>query len=63
MMYRALADRAGQSAEALLVPEIVRRGLTGESAICDVATYVITAEYPAFLGVSVILEKILMAGT
>lgn len=107
------------------MPEIVRRGLTGESAICDetievfcttlgtvandlaitmgafgglyigggivlrfgqrfaqsglrqrferkghfsdclaqIATYVITAEYPAFLGVSAILEKKLMAGT
>jgi len=31
--------------------------------LAQIATYVITAEYPAFLGVSAILEKKLMAGT
>ncbi|MES2017304.1 MAG: glucokinase [Pseudomonadota bacterium] len=119
LLYRALADHAGQVAEALDAPEISRRALAGECALCDqaiemfcamlgtvagnlaitlgaqggiyigggivprlgqrfadscfrkrfekkgrfvhylaqVPTYVITAEYPAFLGVSAILAE------
>ncbi|MFL6657694.1 MAG: glucokinase [Massilia sp.] len=119
LLYRALADQAGQVAEALDAPEISRRALAGECAVCDqaiemfcamlgtvagnlaitlgaqggiyigggivprlgprfasscfrkrfekkgrfvhylaqVPTYVITAEYPAFLGVSAILAE------
>jgi glucokinase len=119
LIYRALAERAGQPAEALFAPEILRRGMAGECAICDqtiasfcamlgtiagnvavtlgalgglyigggivprlgerfiksnfrqrferkgrfsdylaqIPTYVITAEYPAFLGVAAILEE------
>ena len=117
LIYRALADHRGQAAEPLDAPEISRRGLAGECALCEevletfcgmlgtvagnlavtlgaqggiyigggivprlgrrfglscfrtrfeqkgrfadylaqVPTYVITAEYPAFLGVSAIL--------
>jgi len=117
LIYRALADHRGEKAEALDAPEISRRGLAGECALCEevletfcgmlgtvagnlavtlgaqggvyigggivprlgerfglscfrkrfeqkgrfadylaqVPTYVITAEYPAFLGVSAIL--------
>lgn len=117
LVYRALAERAGQAAAALDVPEIIRRGLNGECAACSatidcfcamlgtvaanlavtlgakggiyvgggivprlgerfaaspfrrrfedkgrlsdylkqVPTYVITAEYPSFLGVSALL--------
>lgn len=124
LIFRALADRAGVQAEALTAPEITRRGLAGECAICDetidcfcamlgtiagnlaitlgaqggiyigggivprfgerfeksafrqrfeqkgrfsaylaqIPTFVITAEFPAFLGVSAILsEKLRMA--
>jgi glucokinase len=119
LIYRALAHRAGRPAEALEAPEISRRGLAGECALCDqvleafcgmlgtiagnlavtlgaqggiyigggivprlgerflrssfrarfeqkgrfagylaqVPTYLITAEYPAFLGVSAILAE------
>jgi len=117
LIYRALASHRGQDAEALDAPEISRRGLSGECALCEevlesfcgmlgtvagnlavtlgaqggvyigggivprlgerfglscfrkrfeqkgrfadylaqVPTYVITADYPAFLGVSAIL--------
>lgn len=123
LIYRALCDRAGVAAEPLGAPEIVRRGLAGESALCDevieafcvmlgtvagnvavtlgaqggiyigggivpklgerfarsgfrarfenkgrfaaylakVPTFVITAQYPAFLGVSAILSERLSA--
>ncbi|WP_211474565.1 glucokinase [Collimonas humicola] len=123
LIYRALADSAGQPAQALFSPEILRRGLAGECAICDqtiacfcamlgtiagnvavtlgalgglyigggivprlgerfirsnfrqrferkgrfsgylsqIPTYVITAEYPAFMGVAAILEEKLRA--
>lgn len=37
LIYRALAQRAGITAEALAVPEIMRRALAGESALCDQA--------------------------
>lgn len=119
LIYRALADRAGRPGERLDAPEIARRALSGECAICNdvleafcgmlgtvagnlavtlgasggiyigggivprlgqrfhascfrarfeqkgrfrdylagVPTYVITAEYPAFLGVSAILSE------
>lgn len=119
LIYRALADRAGVAAEAIDAPEITRRALAGESALCDqvidvfcgmlgtvagnvavtlgalggiyigggivprlgrrfahspfrarfeqkgrftaylaqVPTFVITAQYPAFLGVSAILAE------
>jgi len=119
LIYRALADHRGHAAEALDAPEISRRGLAGECALCEevlqtfcgmlgtvagnlavtlgaqggvyigggivprlgehfglscfrkrfeqkgrfasylaqVPTYVITADYPAFLGVSAILEE------
>ena len=123
LIYRALAERAGQPAETLFAPEILHRGLSGECAICDetiesfcvmlgtiasnvavtlgalgglyigggivprlgerfsqsgfrqrfehkgrfsdylaqIPTFVITAEYPAFLGVSTILAEKLRA--
>ena len=123
LLYRALADHAGQAAEALDAPEISRRALAGECPLCDqaidmfcamlgtvagnlaitlgaqggiyigggivprlgerfaascfrkrfekkgrfvhylaqVPTFVITAEYPAFLGVSAILAEKLAA--
>jgi glucokinase len=35
LLYRALADRAGVHPEALSVPEILRRGLAQECAVCD----------------------------
>lgn len=35
LIYRALAARAGQVAPALPAPEITRRALAGECAICD----------------------------
>lgn len=119
LIYRALADHAGQPAEAIDAPEISRRALAGTCALCDqaiemfcamlgtvagnlavtlgaqggiyigggivprlgprfaascfrkrfekkgrfvhylaqVPTFVITAEYPAFLGVSAILAE------
>jgi glucokinase len=119
LIYRALAHHRGLAAEALDAPEISRRGLAGECALCEevlqtfcgmlgtvagnlavtlgaqggiyigggivprlgayfgrscfrqrfeqkgrfvhylaqVPTYVITAEYPAFLGVSAILAE------
>jgi glucokinase len=119
LIYRALADRAGRPGESLAAPEISRRALAGECALCDqvlevfcgmlgtaagnlaitlgaqggvyigggivprlgerfarscfrqrfeqkgrfaaylaqVPTYVITADYPAFLGVSAILSE------
>jgi glucokinase len=125
LIYRALADYRGQVAEALDAPEISRRGLAGECALCEevletfcgmlgtvagnlavtlgaqggvyigggivprlgerfglscfrrrfeqkgrfgaylaqVPTFVITAEYPAFLGVSAILaDKLARSG-
>jgi glucokinase len=37
LMYRALAERAGKPVEALFAPEILRRALSGECAICDEA--------------------------
>ena len=123
LIYRALAHHQGRAPEALGAPEISRRALSGECALCDqvvevfcgmlgtvagnlavtlgsqggvfigggivprlgerfarscfrarfeqkgrfaaylaqVPTYVITAEYPAFLGVSAILDKRLAA--
>jgi glucokinase len=123
LLYRALADHAGQVAEALDAPEISRRALAGACPLCDqaiemfcamlgtvagnlaitlgaqggiyigggivprlgerfasscfrkrfekkgrfvhylaqVPTFVITAEYPAFLGVSAILAEKLAA--
>lgn len=123
LMYRALAERAGKRVEALFAPEILRRALSAECAICDetiecfcamlgtiagnvavtlgslgglyigggivprlgerfmqssfrqrferkgrfsdylaqIPTFVITAEYPAFLGVSAILAETLSA--
>ncbi|MDQ2989165.1 MAG: glucokinase [Pseudomonadota bacterium] len=123
LLHRALADQAGQPAEALGAAEIVRRGLAGECALCDrvidtfcamlgtvagnlaitlgaqggvyigggivprlgarfaaspfrrrfehkgrfvgylaqVPTWVITADYPAFVGVSAILAERLAA--
>ncbi len=123
LIYRALAHRAGRSGEQLPAPEISRRALAGECALCDevvevfcgmlgtvagnlavtlgaqggiyigggivprlgarfdasqfrrrfehkgrfagylsrVPTWVITAEYPAFLGVSAILAEKLSA--
>lgn len=123
LLYRALADHAGEPAEALDAPEISRRALAGECPLCDqaiemfcamlgtvagnlaitlgaqggiyigggivprlgerfaascfrkrfekkgrfvhylaqVPTFVITAEYPAFLGVSAILAEKLAA--
>lgn len=119
LIYRALADHTGVPAEAIAAPEIARRALAGESALCDqaieafccmlgtvasnvaitlgaqggiyigggivprlgarfdrsgfrarfeqkgrfaaylakVPTFVITAEYPAFVGVSAILAE------
>jgi glucokinase len=119
LIYRALADRAGRPGERLDAPEIARRALSGECALCNevleafcgmlgtvagnlavtlgasggiyigggivprlgqrfhdscfrarfeqkgrfkdylagVPVYVITAEYPAFLGVSAILSE------
>ena len=119
LIYRALADRAGRPGESLAAPEISRRALAGECALCDevlevfcgmlgtaagnlaitlgaqggvyigggivarlgggllafsfrprseqkarssaylaaVPTYLITADYPAFLGVSAILSE------
>ncbi|MES2318477.1 MAG: glucokinase [Pseudomonadota bacterium] len=119
LLYRALADHAGQQAEPIDAPEISRRALAGECPLCDqaiemfcamlgtvagnlaitlgaqggiyigggivprlgerfaascfrkrfekkgrfvhylaqVPTFVITAEYPAFLGVSAILAE------
>lgn len=119
LIYRALADRAGRPGESLAAPEISRRALAGECALCDetveafcgmlgtvagnlavtlgaqggvyigggivprlgerfarssfrsrfeqkgrfagylgqIPTYVITADYPAFLGVSAILSE------
>ena len=124
LMYRAFADRAGQPDQPLPAPEISRRALAGECAICDatiecfcamlgtvasnlavtlgalgglyigggivprlgqrfersgfrrrfeqkgrfsgyvaqIPTYVITAEYPAFSGVSAILAAQFRAG-
>ena len=35
LIYRALAQRAGVTAEALTAPEIMRRALAAESALCD----------------------------
>lgn len=35
LIYRALAQRAGVTAEALTAPDIMRRALAGESALCD----------------------------
>jgi glucokinase len=35
LIYRALADRAGVAAPALAAPEISRRALAGECALCD----------------------------
>jgi len=123
LIYRALADHRGHAGEALDAPEISRRGLSGECALCEevletfcgmlgtvagnlavtlgaqggvyigggivprlgerfglscfrkrfeqkgrfadylskVPTFVITAEYPAFLGVSAILTHRLAA--
>lgn len=123
LLYRALADHAGEPAEPLDAPEISRRALAGECPLCDqaiemfcamlgtvagnlaitlgaqggiyigggivprlgarfaascfrkrfekkgrfvhylaqVPTFVITAEYPAFLGVSAILAEKLAA--
>ena len=123
LIYRALCDRAGRPADTLTAPEISRRALTGECALCDevletfcgmlgtaagnlaitlgaqggvyigggivprlgerflassfrsrfeqrgrfsgymaaIPTYVITADYPAFLGVSAILSEKLSA--
>jgi glucokinase len=123
LMYRALVERVGKPTEPLLAPEILRRALSGECAICDetiecfcamlgtiasnvavtlgslgglyigggivprlgerflkssfrqrferkgrfsdylaqIPTFVITAEYPAFLGVSAILAEKLRA--
>ena len=123
LIYRALAERAGRPGESLAAPEISRRALAGECALCDatleafcgmlgtvagnlavtlgaqggvyigggivprlgerfarssfrsrfeqkgrfagylgqIPTYVITAEYPAFLGVSAILSEKLSA--
>jgi glucokinase len=124
LIYRALAERAGVTGAALSAPEITRRGLAGECAVCDetidsfcamlgtiagniavtlgtlggiyigggivprlgtrfdqsafrsrfenkgrfsgylaqVPTFVITAEYPAFVGVSALLgERLGMA--
>ncbi len=123
LIYRALADRAGRPGDSLAAPEISRRALSGECALCDevletfcgmlgtaagnlaitlgaqggvyigggivprlgerflrssfrrrfeqkgrfsaylaaVPTWVITAEYPAFLGVSAILSEKLAA--
>ena len=123
LIYRALAECAGVAAEALKAPEILRRALAGESALCDqvidvfcqmlgtiagnlavtlgarggvyigggivprlgarfaqsgfrasfeqkgrfaaylsqVPTYVISAQYPAFLGVAAILSEALAA--
>ena len=119
LIYRALADRAGRPGDSLAAPEISRRALAGECALCDatleafcgmlgtvagnlavtlgaqggvyigggivprlgerfarssfrsrfeqkgrfagylgqIPTYVITADYPAFLGVSAILSE------
>ncbi|WP_020651589.1 glucokinase [Massilia niastensis] len=119
LIYRALADRAGRPGDGLAAPEISRRALAGECALCDqvlevfcgmlgtaagnlaitlgaqggvyigggivprlgerfagssfrrrfeqkgrfsaylgkIPTYVITADYPAFLGVSAILAE------
>jgi glucokinase len=119
LIYRALSHRAGVPAEAIAAPEITRRALSGECALCDavieafcvmlgtiagniavtlgalggiyigggivprlgerfdrsgfrrrfeqkgrfvqylaqVPTFVITAEYPAFLGVSAVLAE------
>ena len=123
LLYRALADHAGEQAEALDAPEISRRALAGDCPLCDqaiemfcamlgtvagnlaitlgaqggvyigggivprlgerfaascfrkrfekkgrfvhylaqVPTFVITAQYPAFLGVSAILAEKLAA--
>lgn len=123
LIYRALAERAGVAAEAIQAPDILRRALAGESALCDqvievfcqmlgtiagnlavtlgarggvyigggivprlgerfaqsgfrasfeqkgrfagylsqVPTYVISAQYPAFLGVAAILSEALAA--
>ena len=123
LIYRALAERAGRPGESLAAPEISRRALSRECALCDevleafcgmlgtaagnlavtlgaqggvyigggivprlgerflrssfrrrferkgrfsaylaeVPTYVITADYPAFLGVSAILSEKLAA--
>jgi len=123
LIYRALADQAGRPGESLAAPEISRRALSGECALCDavleafcgmlgtaagnlaitlgaqggvyigggivprlgerfvkssfrrrfeqkgrfsaylaeVPTWVITADYPAFLGVSAILSEKLRA--
>ena len=119
LIYRALADRAGRREERLSAPEISRRALAGECALCDqvletfcgmlgaaagnlalslgaqggvyigggivprlgerfdrscfrsrfeqkgrfaaylakIPTYVITADYPAFIGVSAVLAE------
>lgn len=35
LIYRALAQRAGVTAAALSAPDIMRRALAGESALCD----------------------------
>ena len=35
LIYRALSKRAGKQAEVLLAPEIIRRGLAAECALCD----------------------------
>ncbi len=35
LIYRALADRAGQNAEPLSAPEITRRALAGDDQLCD----------------------------
>lgn len=123
LMYRALLARAGKEGPALTAPEISRRALSGECAICDetidvfcaalgtvagniaitlgtqgglyigggivprlgerflrsafrsrfehkgrfanylaqVPTFIITAQYPAFLGVSAMLDEVLVA--
>jgi glucokinase len=123
LIYRALAERAGVAEPALNAPEILRRALAGESALCDqvidvfcqmlgtiagnlavtlgarggvyigggivprlgerfaqsgfrasfeqkgrfagylsqVPTFVISAQYPAFLGVAAILSEALAA--
>ena len=123
LIYRALGERAGRPGESLGAPEISRRALAGECALCDevletfcgmlgtaagnlaitlgaqggvyigggivprlgerfmassfrsrfeqrgrftgymaqIPTYVITADYPAFLGVSAILSEKLSA--
>ncbi len=125
LIYRALSDRAGRPGESLNAPEISRRALGGECALCDqvleafcgmlgtaagnlaitlgaqggvyigggivprlgqrfidssfrsrfeqrgrfsgymaqIPTYVITAEYPAFVGVSAILSEKLSAAS